>query len=159
MLDYFLISTSLLIIIIYFIYLSKLNKCKKIKMIDDNTYSEKFTNMSIHSTYNNNNNYNNNHIIENFNENIIATIPTYIISLERATERKEYINRILQNFNFTYFNGVDGSNFKDDEIEMKNFYYQKDTPVRVGQIGCYLSHIKLWKKIVESEHLGCFSIS
>jgi GR25 family glycosyltransferase involved in LPS biosynthesis len=80
--------------------------------------------------------------MNNENENI----PIYVISLERARERRDYINKKMTK-PFQYFDAVDGSNINPIDIILKETYLFKDTYLNNGQIGCYLSHIKILQQI------------
>jgi GR25 family glycosyltransferase involved in LPS biosynthesis len=80
--------------------------------------------------------------MNNENENI----PIYVISLERARERRDYINQKMT-ATFQYFDAIDGSNINPIDIILKETYLFKDTYLNNGQIGCYLSHIKILQQI------------
>jgi GR25 family glycosyltransferase involved in LPS biosynthesis len=79
---------------------------------------------------------------------IIKKIPLIVISLDRATERREYIKKILSH-KFSFFKAVDGINLQEEDVLLKKIYMCSDTQLRDGQIGCFLSHIKLWINIYE----------
>lgn len=68
--------------------------------------------------------------------------PIYYINLDRAVERREYLEKMFDKYqikNVTRIPGVDG---KKVEIEYKVIGYQKYSP---GELGCTLSHIKAIK--------------
>ena len=132
----------LLIIAIYLIYII----IKYNKYIKKNDKYEMFNNNIIESQ----------NIIEQQNTplvikelpSVINKIPLIVISLDRATERKDYINKVLQH-EFSYFKAVDGTNMNEEDLLLKSKYICSDTNLRDGQIGVYLSHIKIWIDIYE----------
>ncbi|XP_058460846.1 glycosyltransferase 25 family member isoform X2 [Malaya genurostris] len=82
----------------------------------------------------------------------------YMINLERRSERRK---KMLNNFDelgleVEYFPAVDGKKLTDDvlrEIGVKFLpgyadpFHQR--PMTMGEIGCFLSHYYIWKKIIE----------
>lgn len=80
------------------------------------------------------------HVNPNLNDLSIA-----VISLERSNDRKERLNDIMKDFNYTYFTGVDGKN--TDITELKNRIFPEDSQRSSGEIGCALSHFLLWEQI------------
>ena len=78
-------------------------------------------------------------------------IPVYIISLARATERRENITHRLTTAGIDYeiIDAVDGKTLDlhslQDRIKIKN--PQDDR----GMIGCYLSHYSVWHKMVNEQ--------
>ena len=81
----------------------------------------------------------------------ISSIPIYVISLERAKERKEYISNLLKDSNFIYFKAVDGLALTPEETEFKN-KYMDDSNLSKGGAGCTLSHMLLWNKLVNEPY-------
>lgn len=72
-----------------------------------------------------------------------------VISLERSTDRKERLTEIMKDFNYTYFNAVDGKN--TDISELKNRIFPEDTQRSAGELGCALSHFLLWEEIIKQD--------
>jgi len=72
--------------------------------------------------------------------NLNLNIPVYLVSLE-----KDYIRRmkLKQYINFNYFVGVDGSKLDLDKFP--------NSPLRKGEIGCYLSHIHLLNYAIKNK--------
>jgi glycosyl transferase family 25 len=95
-------------------------------------------------------NYFSNKIVESFSNNSI--IPIYVISLEKSTDRREYINNLLKDVQFLYLNGIDGSDIKEEDLYLKDKYVDIHYTYSKGELGCLLSHIKLLKQISESEN-------
>lgn len=77
-----------------------------------------------------------------------SKIPIYVVSLDREIERRKNIEFELRDVNYTLFSAVDGKNLTDVQSKMMNDYIMPETLNR-GQIGCFLSHLSLWKNIVD----------
>ncbi len=82
--------------------------------------------------------------------------PTYLISLQRDAERRATMVAQLERFNLPYewFEAVLGSALSPDEraacldaAAQQHQYHQALTP---GEIGCYLSHLGVWRRLIES---------
>lgn len=65
-----------------------------------------------------------------------------IISMERSKDRKVYLEKTFP-YNYTIFNAIDGNNIKE------SVYFDKDL-LTSGQMGCFLSHISVWKTVYET---------
>jgi len=77
-----------------------------------------------------------------------------IINLKKRDDRKQKM--ILQFkkeniLNYEFFEAVDGNELVESE-ELRLLFENNDFNYRKGVIGCALSHITLWKQLVESEH-------
>lgn len=83
---------------------------------------------------------------------------SYIVNLDRSRDRYEYISANVEKlgFDFERFSAVDGSSLSNEDIEKYvDLEYYKITSrkyPRVGAIGCSLSHIRIWKKFLESDY-------
>lgn len=79
----------------------------------------------------------------------------YVINLDRSKERFAKILPLIQNLNLPYerISAVDGKKLSKQEIthyvDMKPY---KIEPLRVGEVGCYLSHAQAWKQFLESDY-------
>lgn len=77
----------------------------------------------------------------------------FIINLERSTERKEHMIKELEKHNITnyeFFNGMDArENDYSEHVDFNKFKESHKRTIKVGEIGCALSHIRLYEKIVE----------
>ncbi|MGV0818750.1 glycosyltransferase family 25 protein [Martelella sp. AMO21009] len=79
---------------------------------------------------------------------------TFVINLDRDTERLERIEALLseRDVAFTRVPAVDGRSLSPDEIAAVCAY---PTPVSIrlqpGEIACYLSHIKAWRLLLDSD--------
>ena len=77
----------------------------------------------------------------------------FVISLERAAERRQAIVTLLNRLGveFELFSAVDGDQLTEGDLSL---YSERDAiklegrPLSKGEIGCYLSHIGVWKEIV-----------
>ena len=83
-------------------------------------------------------------------------IPCYVINMEQDVGRKENIIRQLDvlGMSYTIFNAVNGKTLNAEEIAQ---HYDRENAVRElrelvpGEIGCALSHLGVYKKIVEKD--------
>ncbi len=79
---------------------------------------------------------------------------SFVINLERRTDRKENVKKGFDSVNFNnyeFYKAVDGKELKGDE-ELYNLFYGNDFNWRKGVIGCGLSHYNLWKQLSENEN-------
>ena len=83
---------------------------------------------------------------------------------ERCPERKEYMENVLTGVEFDFFEAVEGKGIDVDEL-VKNGIFDKDKSLsglgRVifdGEIGCALSHINIYHKIVNENIKNCVII-
>lgn len=73
-----------------------------------------------------------------------------VVSLKNALERRAHINKqfMTQKIEFQYFDAIEphqiDETLKNTGIELKNCALTK------GEIGCFLSHLSLWKKIIDN---------
>ena len=74
----------------------------------------------------------------------INDINIYLVSLEKDKERRESLNIIPD---YTY--AVDGSKLDIDKLKSENIL-TKDCTLSKGEIGCFLSHIHLLNKVVDT---------
>jgi len=82
----------------------------------------------------------------------------FIIHLQRAVKRKNNVQSIISNLNLEteVINAIDGNKLTSNEISKylsKKNLYKPYYPFRInnGEIGCFLSHRAVWKKIVEEK--------
>ena len=80
--------------------------------------------------------------------NINQLIPIFVISLPRASDRRDAISKHLQDLGleFKIIEAVDGVQLADSECT--SLLANGVTYIR-GVIGCYLSHIRLYEKIIQ----------
>lgn len=84
---------------------------------------------------------------------------TYVISLKRRPERlKEFYSKYPGNSdNVIVFEAIDGKQYEsydldDLETQLLNITLQKTT-YNLGAFGCFASHYRLWKMLVENPNL------
>lgn len=77
---------------------------------------------------------------------------TYLINLDRSGDRLRFMQREFekQNMSFQRVSAIDGAKLKGYEYIVKNRYDRNLVP---GEIGCYLSHIKVLQIFLESDNL------
>lgn len=82
---------------------------------------------------------------------------TYVVNLEKSTDRKKYMTRLLADQPFLdveFINAVDGRNLSPQETEnqfdCEKFLKHYMAKVRPGEIGCTLSHQKCYRNLLES---------
>lgn len=71
--------------------------------------------------------------------NIIQDTPIYWINLERSPQRREYMENLLEGFNHTRIDAIDGQQMSDDEYENLN---KLATILSKNDACCALSHLK-----------------
>ena len=82
--------------------------------------------------------------------NTIHTNEIQVINLKKRYDRKE---KMISQFkkhkidNYNFFEAIDGNNIIES-IELKKMFEGNDFNYRKGVIGCALSHITLWKQLV-----------
>lgn len=79
---------------------------------------------------------------------------TFVISLKSAENRRNYVEKHLKSLglDFEIVDAVDGSVFSDIEKESmveKNFLDKSKYHFSNGQIGCALSHLNVYQKIID----------
>ena len=88
--------------------------------------------------------------------NSAINIPAFVICLERETERKAYIKEHLSSLNipFVFSKAVDGRVLS--KIEKDAIYSEEESiktrgrPLADGELGCYMSHYKIWQHMVKN---------
>ena len=85
----------------------------------------------------------------------VLSSPAYVIHLARAVERRQDFMTNISNAGFTdisIFDAIDGTNL-DRVIECKQILGNNaifDWEICAGQIGCLLSHLMIWKHIIDN---------
>ncbi len=90
-------------------------------------------------------------------------IKIYIINLKKDSDRKNHIINQLEKqniFDYEIIEAVDGNILTKEELNSKVFKDKKglnywNTKMSPSQIGCALSHIKIYKKLLKSENNYC----
>ncbi|PSJ42795.1 LPS biosynthesis glycosyltransferase [Zobellella taiwanensis] len=78
----------------------------------------------------------------------------YVISLPRHHERRSLISKQLNRlgFNFEFIEGIDGSKLDSETLDKVDLEFCKKKfghSMNNSEIGCALSHIKVYEKIIE----------
>lgn len=81
---------------------------------------------------------------------------TYIITLERETDRQENIVKCLEGLNYSFFFGIDKKNLVMDELIAEGIYdeakaismHRFDKPMNTGQIGTSWSHRLVYEDMI-----------
>tara|TARA_B100001769_G_scaffold275297_1_gene276942 strand:- start:4893 stop:8519 length:3627 start_codon:yes stop_codon:yes gene_type:complete len=76
------------------------------------------------------------------------TLPIKVINLKRRKDRRNKMEAILNNINFQFKDGIDGINLQNDDPRLYAFE-GNDFNNNAGTIGCAISHIELWKQLLE----------
>ena len=84
-------------------------------------------------------------------------IQTFIINLERARDRKEHMQQLLENYNFldvSFLAAVDGKTLTNNEVsscfDTKKTYERYGRDLNRGEIGCTLSHINCYRQLLNN---------
>lgn len=80
-----------------------------------------------------------------------------IINLKKRTDRKQNVKIQLDKlgiYNYEFFEAINGYEIKESEkiIEIQELFRNNDFSYKKGVIGCALSHIELWKKLVNDNN-------
>lgn len=95
---------------------------------------------------------------------IIEKFIIYVVNLKKDKERKEHIINELkkQNIkNYEIIEAINGNKFSTKQLEIHKFKNKKglnnwNTKMSPSQIGCALSHIKIYKKFLKSKYNYAF---
>lgn len=81
---------------------------------------------------------------------MMIDIPIYVINLKKNTDRLENINNIMNKYNLKYkkFNAIYGKEMTNDEINKNVNNFCKTILCNKGIVGCAMSHITLWKQLI-----------
>lgn len=76
---------------------------------------------------------------------------TFIVNLPSRTDRKEVMIQLFKGLpNIHFFPAIDGQTLEYTQ-EIQNMFQGNDFGNRKGFIGCALSHVRLWKNLLESD--------
>ncbi|WP_081803684.1 glycosyltransferase family 25 protein [Halotalea alkalilenta] len=84
---------------------------------------------------------------------IMSNIPIYLLSLDRTPERRKPLIDYFgaRKIDYTLVSAVDGRELDDDyvrEINSSDFSRRMNRPISIGEIGCLLSHQKIYSDIL-----------
>ena len=80
----------------------------------------------------------------------ISSIPLYVISLERAKQRREHVAKVLSGMNYTIYSAVDGKQMTNEQ-KAEADYHIKPHLLTPGYRGSFLSHLHVWKQVIDSK--------
>jgi len=81
-------------------------------------------------------------------------IKTYILNMEKRLDRWQKMEEELKPYsvlNYQRFDAVDGSKLKTN-AQLQRIFDGNDYNMRVGLVGCAMSHIKLFTQIINSDY-------
>lgn len=90
-------------------------------------------------------------------KNDIIDLPIWVLNLYRDTNRRQFMEFQLQNLGlkFSIVEALDGNNLVENDLH----FYSKKIALRdygreltSSELGCALSHIGMWQKLVDSEY-------
>lgn len=82
----------------------------------------------------------------------------FMINLKRRPERRIKMELTLRELgiDYTYFEAIDGKKLSDDVLVEKGIKFMPEyadpyhkRPMKMGEVGCFLSHYTIWQKMVE----------
>ena len=75
----------------------------------------------------------------------------FVISLSHAKARREHMSQELkeQDINFCFFDAINGYSAQEKINELGLSYLP--SALSPGELGCAMSHISLWLKLIESQ--------
>lgn len=95
---------------------------------------------------------------QNKKNNKMKHIPTFIVNLERDTERRKYVLGILKDYDFLSLNlvpAIEGARLSSQEVEERFdtelAFKRYGRYLNRGEIGCTLSHYECYKKLMSSD--------
>lgn len=86
--------------------------------------------------------------------------PVYIISLPQDIARRKSAEKQLKSHGVQYeiIHGVYGKNLLDGQIQRvyKQVWWKFPRQLTYSEVGCYLSHLKIWQSIIDNSIDGAF---
>ena len=75
----------------------------------------------------------------------------FVINLKRDVEKKKHIIKEFEknNLKFEFFEAIDGKSLKEFPIDLNWYDPWYHYHITMGEVGCALSHISLWKKMIK----------
>jgi glycosyl transferase family 25 len=86
------------------------------------------------------------------------TIAIYLVNLERSQDRLKAVTPLCQELGFPFYriNAVDGYKLTDETlrqfVDCQRYQSLMGRSPYKGEVGCALSHIKIWKALLESPY-------
>jgi len=87
----------------------------------------------------------------------LQSLPFWVVNLPREEERRRFMEDQLQRFgvNYEIIAAVDGQNLTEDDLRSYSrrlALQHLKRELSLGEIGCALSHIHLWERILEEDY-------
>ncbi|MDE0407754.1 MAG: glycosyltransferase family 25 protein, partial [Alphaproteobacteria bacterium] len=83
-----------------------------------------------------------------------VTPPIFVVSLVRETERRAAMRKELADFEFEFFDAIDGNEIDEcryrHRLQAEWWRIMRGRILSPGEIGCFLSHYALWERLVET---------
>ena len=83
----------------------------------------------------------------------IRNIKIYVINMESSVNRRNHIKKILRGFNYEFINAIDGKNLDINYLD--NIKKNTSRELSKGEVGCFLSHKKVYKNFLDSGEDYC----
>jgi len=78
-------------------------------------------------------------------------LKTFVVNLDRRPDRWEQLDKDKLSFlNYERFSAIDGTKLKNS-CQLQQIFENNDYKMRKGMVGCFLSHIKLFIDLIDSE--------
>ena len=81
----------------------------------------------------------------------------WIINLKQDKKKRQILEKQIENLSLTYnfLESVDGNHLENINFKVLKKWKEPFTGKQItkGEIGCALSHIKLWKKVPENKYI------
>jgi len=77
---------------------------------------------------------------------VIEKINLIVISMKKSTDRRENLKKVLKDYNYEIFDGIDGKILTKED---KDQYFLSDSNLKIGEYGCFLSHVAVLRIIAE----------
>lgn len=81
----------------------------------------------------------------------IRNIKILVINMKDSVDRREHIKKILKGFNYEFISAVNGRKLNNFDVITQHSL----RPLTRGEVGCFLSHKKVYQKIVNSNESHC----
>jgi len=81
-------------------------------------------------------------------------IPIYIINLKTSIDRKKTFTKVMDKYNikFNVFDAINGKSLDEKYIKNNTTFLCNNFLCSNGIIGCQLSHISLWKQLIDDNN-------
>ncbi len=84
----------------------------------------------------------------------------YVVNLKKSVDRLENVKKVLNkyNLNFQRFDAIYGKELSQEEVNKNTNIFCRTLLCNNGIIGCAMSHIQLWTKLVEDKNNDTYLI-